>query len=150
MDAGKNYRYVKQELILRFFAFLEREEKYGGQVGKFLNDYMHDNRNPSGEFVDAKKAIFTRTVYQVNSKIFEGVGADEKVERIPTAVMEALLVGIARNIDHVEELSAQDLKNRYADLRASEHFRDEGVAEGLSKKDKVTNRMTEAKKIFAN
>ncbi|MFN9944605.1 MAG: DUF262 domain-containing protein, partial [bacterium] len=40
MAEGQNYRYVKQEVILRVFAFNDQMEKYTGQVGRFLNEYM--------------------------------------------------------------------------------------------------------------
>jgi hypothetical protein len=40
MQPDENYRFVKQEAILRFFAFLEKRNEYRGSVSKFLNDYM--------------------------------------------------------------------------------------------------------------
>lgn len=144
MKDGNNYRFVKQEVILRFFAFLDEAEKYRGQVGKFLNDYMYLHRNPGTDFLDTKRAIFNRVV-AVLSKAFPK-GPDH---RMPTAVVEAMLIGIARNINHVETLDAPMVLAQYQKLRASQNFRDEGLAEGLSKKDKVDARLTEAIDIFS-
>lgn len=144
MKDDSNYRFVKQEVILRFFAFLDRADQYNGQVGKFLNDYMHDHRNPTKSYIEEKEGIFLRVV-EILAKLFP----DGPSGRIPTAVLEALLVGMARNIDRVETKKPAELKELYDELRASSNFRDEGLAEGLSKKEKVNSRLTEATKIFA-
>ena len=113
-----NYRYVKQELILRVFAFLDREGHYRGQIAKFLNDYMHDNRNPSPKFVQDKEKLF-EDIVTAATRIFPN-GPDSK---LPTAVMESLLVGLARNIPHVELFTDADMKARFDALRASAPFR---------------------------
>ncbi|WP_327794584.1 DUF262 domain-containing protein [Harenicola maris] len=144
MKDGNNYRFVKQEVILRFFAFLDEPQKYSGQVGKFLNDYMYPRRNPQPEFIDAKRAIFNRVV-----AVLGIVFPDGPADRMPTAVVEAMLVGIARNIDFVEGLDAPKLLTQYQELRDSNNFKDEGLAEGLSKKDKVDARLAEATQIFS-
>lgn len=144
MAEGKNYRFVKQEIILRFFAFLDAREKYNGQVGKFLNNYMHPNRNPGANFLAAKKDIF----FRVNS-VLHCLFPNGPQERIPTAVVEAILVGIANNIDKVEGINAETLKAKYDELRQSGPFGEEGLAEGLSKKEKVNARLDEANRIFS-
>jgi Protein of unknown function DUF262 len=144
MNPNNNYRFVKQEVILRFFAFLEGAEEYNGQVGKFLNDYMYTRRNMKPDQVAEKTKIFNR-VLSIITTIFP----EKPPGKIPTAVVEALMVGIARNIDHAEALAADDLKERYKKLRASEPFNEDGLAEGLSKKDKVSSRMLEANNIFS-
>ncbi len=145
MQAGENYRFVKQELILRFFAFLDNRSKYSGQVARFLNDYMYDNKDADNKFIDGKRQLFVRTVTALTSKVFPN-GPDA---RIPTSVMEATLVAIAENIDDVEALSDDELQRRYETLRASEAFTEEAVAEGLSKKDKVKSRFKVAEKIIS-
>jgi len=144
MKEGSNYRFVKQEVILRFFAFLDEPQKYGGRVGKFLNDYMYSRRNPNTKYITSKRDIFIRVLAVLNKVFPEG-----PVDRMPTAVVEALFVGIARNIGHVEELDNAALLERYHQLRDSQNFKDEGLAEGLSKKDKVEARLAEATDIFS-
>ena len=144
MKKDNNYRFVKQEVILRFFAFLDEPKKYGGQVGKFLNDYMYPRRNPGAEYIASKRDIFVRVVAVLNKAFPEG-----PADRMPTAVVEALLVGVARNIEHVEALEDAAILERYQQLRDSQNFKDEGLAEGLSKKDKVEARLAEATDIFS-
>jgi hypothetical protein len=143
MAPEKNYRFVKQEVILRIFAFHEEMAKYTGQVGKFLNDYMHPRRNLNEVEIDKKRLLFKRTSDTVG-KIFPHGPA----ERIPTAVTEALFVGVMKNIDSAEKLTSTELSTRFALLRAAEPFSEEGLAEGLSKKDKVTARLNAAIDIF--
>jgi len=145
MADGKNYRFVKQEIILRFFAFLDQPDKYNGQVGKFLNDYMYLNRHPDETFLRDKLAIFSRVIEVLDGKIFpDGPGG-----RIPTAVTESLLVGIAKNINFIEQQSAVEMQTRYGLLRDADPFKEEGLAEGLSKKDKVTARFAAADNILS-
>ena len=145
MKDDEKYRFVKQELILRFFAFFDNRAKYGGQVARFLNDYMHTHRNADDGFIETKRVLFKRTVDALAGKVFpQGPAA-----RIPTSVMEALLVAIAKNIEAVEQLPAQDLNARYNALRIAPEFVDDAVAEGLSKKDKVNSRFEVAEKIIS-
>ena len=142
---GSNYRFVKQELILRFFAFLDRRDQYKGQIAKFLNDYMHKHRTPEDNFLTEKEVIFNRVLAVLDTQIFP----DPPTARIPTAVLEAALVGLAINIDHVEALNAAEVRQLYTTLRAHDAFNEEAVAEGLSKKDKVDKRFDVANEIFS-
>jgi uncharacterized protein with ParB-like and HNH nuclease domain len=144
-NVQSNYRFVKQELILRFFAFLDNRDQYKGQIAKFLNDYMHKHRTPDEDFLTEKEAIFNRVVTILDTKVFP----DPPTARIPTAVMEATLVGLAKNIDHVEALGAAEVRQRFTNLRGRDEFNEEAVAEGLSKKDKVENRFSAANEIFS-
>lgn len=144
MKPGNSYRFVKQEIILRFFAFFDEAQKYNGQVGKFLNNYMFPRRNPSRSFLEEKINNFERVVAILHSMFPDG-----PEDRMPTAVVEALMIGLARNIQRVEDLDVSELRVRYAELRASNNFKEEGLAEGLSKKDKVAARLQEATDTFA-
>lgn len=146
MRPGENYRYVKQEIILRFFAFHEARDKYSGQIARFLNDYMYGHRNAGDDFIEEKRSLFARTVAIFSERIFPK-GPDG---RVPTSVLEAALVAVATNIDFVETLSRAEVQKRYNALRKSDQFTDEAVAEGLSKKDKVDARFDVANEIFSS
>jgi Protein of unknown function DUF262 len=145
MAEGQNYRFVKQEIILRMFAFLERRNKYTGQVAKFLNDYMDDHKNADEAVIEAKRKLFVR-VTKCLASIFPQGGPPT---RIPTSILEAVLVAIAANIDHVEQLPHDDLVARYDQVRTSPQFVEEAVAEGLSKKEKVDARFNTAAQIIS-
>jgi len=143
MADGQNYRFVKQEVILRIFAFNEQMDKYTGQVGKFLNDYMLPKRNMGGDEAEQKRNAFKRTA-DVVRRIFP----DGPQERIPTAVTEALFVAIMGNIAAAEAMTDEQLRERYKQMRISQPFNEEGLAEGLSKKDKVEDRLKKAIQLF--
>ncbi|MXX90529.1 MAG: DUF262 domain-containing protein [Boseongicola sp. SB0677_bin_26] len=144
MKEGANYRFLKQEVILRIFAFAEESDSYTGQIGKFLNDYMHPRRKIGEVEIERRREQFRRSV-DVVDRIFP----DGPAERLPTAVVEALFVGIIRNLDALEALPGDDLVARFNALRAAGPFSEEGLAEGLSKRDKVTARLNAALDIFS-
>jgi hypothetical protein len=62
MQPKQSYRFSKQEIILRFLAFYDKVLTYEGHLAKFLNAYMHDNREAGEEFITAKRQLFQETV----------------------------------------------------------------------------------------
>jgi hypothetical protein len=144
MAEGQNYRYVKQEVILRVFAFNEQMEKYTGQVGKFLNEYMFLKRKIENDEAEHKRKDFKRA-----ADIVRRIFPTGPHERIPTAVTEALFVAIMKNIAATEKMTDGQLLKRYIEMRKSQPFDEEGLSEGLSKKDKVSQRLNKAIQLFA-
>lgn len=144
-NENSTYRFVKQELILRFFAFFDWQNKYKGQIAKFLNDYMHANRHAKDDFIKIKTDLFDRVMMLFVGQVFP----DGPPARIPTSVMEAALVGMARHIEHLEQLPDGEITQRYKTLRARPEFNEEAVAEGLSKIDKVNERFAAADEVFS-
>ncbi len=146
MQLGENYRFQKQEAILRFFAFLDERERYKGSISKFLNDYMFKYREADATFLSAKLAILQRVAKVLAEKIL----TERPVPRIPGTVLEAVMIGVATNIDRLEQMPAADARARYEAMRAHESVSEEQLAEGLSKKDKVDARLNASIGIFAN
>jgi hypothetical protein len=72
MRAKESYRYTKQELQLRFFAFLEARSQYQGHLAKFLNSFMHKHRHASDAQLSRFRAVFIETVDLIDQRIFEG------------------------------------------------------------------------------
>ena len=72
MKKDSGYRFTKQELILRIFAFHDSYETYGGRLARFLNDYMDENKAITPADVQIKRALFTRTVAAVYQKVYGG------------------------------------------------------------------------------
>lgn len=142
-DVG-NYRFLKQEIILRFFAFMDVPGQYNGQVAKFLNDYMASRRNPGPAFLQEKEQLFTLVMQEVD-RIFPSGPAG----KLPTAIIESLMIGLGRNVKILNRFNDNELNEKYQLLRESPNFRDEGLAEGLAKKAKVDARLAEATQIFS-
>ncbi|MBA3019140.1 MAG: DUF262 domain-containing protein [Desulfobacteraceae bacterium] len=145
MKKEVGFRFTKEELILRFFAFYDQYKEYGGRLAKFLNEYMADNRNLDDTQAMEKKELFERTVRLVFMKLFDG----KAPTKTPISVIEATLVGVAKNIDTLEEVSPQDLKSKYSSLFQHEEFSDQKLSEGLSGKLRVTGRLDAAINIFS-
>lgn len=145
MKRDVGYRFTKQELILRLFAFHDCLAEYGGRLARFLNDYMDDNKNPGAEFLEDKEALFDRTVDIIYKKVFNG----KAPPKMAITVLEALLVGVSRNLDYLEAQTAQTVKALHSKLLLHEELSEEKLSEGLSGKTRVVGRLTAATQIFA-
>lgn len=144
-DPELNYRFSKQEIILRFFAFNDSLNQYNGKIAKFLNEYMHQNQDPADSFIEEKRQLFERVVSLFLESVYPG---DEPASRTPTSVMEAVLVAIARNIDYLETIEVSKVRDMYYELRNLPELKDAALAEGLAKKDKVQARLNAAISVF--
>lgn len=145
MRAKHAYRFSKQELMLRFFAFAEMHKSYEGHLAKFLNDYMHANQNAPAHAIDEKRALFQQTVTHVIDAVFDRAAPP----KLSITVLEALLVGVGANVPEVLGQSAGIAQQRYEKLVQHSHFSDTALREGLSKKQRVIERLSAAIKIFA-
>lgn len=145
MKEDQNYRFTKQETILRFFAFLENRDAYKGSMSKFLNDYMFDKRNISEQEIDLKRNIFLIVCNVISDNIL----ADDPPPRLPATVLEALMVGIAENTENVLAKSKKDLVDLFTELRAHQSLSADYLSEGLSKPDRVDGRLQAAINVFS-
>ena len=145
MKEEVGFRFTKEELILRVFAFSDRLEGYKGQLAKFLNNYMQDNRQCDAAFASAKEQFFNRTVEIVYKKIYAG----KVPPKLIVTLLEAMLVGVGANLDHLEALPAHRVKELAEELRHHEEFTAEKLSEGLAKTERVTNRIRAAKAVFS-
>lgn len=145
MRPNDNHRFLKQELILRFFAFFYQEkEAYGGGMAKFLNDFMSEHRNDDDASLQKKETIFKQVVSLLFSKVFDG---KKPKERIPANALYPVMVGIAKNIDALKTVQPLELSNRYRTLIQSEAFADKA---NLANATIVRNRLQSAENTFGS
>ena len=144
-SASEGDRYRGQERILRFFAFHDSYQEYQGGLATFLNDYMRKHREPDERFLDDKKDLFYRTFKIIFEDIFEGTPDGLR----GVSVLEAVLVGVSRNLGSLETLSREKILEMYEELLASEEFSDEKLREGLSGRQRVLSRLSTAERVFA-
>lgn len=137
-------RFKHVEIILRFFAFTDEMDAYKGILSKFLNEYMRKNRSPSEDFLLSKRSIFNRTINLIEKNIFQ----DE--DRFGSSTLEALLIGVAKNIDHLEGLENGNIREKYEELRIDESLSSSYLSGGVAKKDKVEARINASARIFSN
>ena len=145
MKTTSGYRFRKQELILRFFAFHDTYKNYNGRLSRFLNDYMADKRNPSDNFLNDKRELFLNTVDLIYKKIFAG----KIPSKLTVTILEATLVGISRNLNKLKGLTELDVQKLHQELLNHEEFSEKKLSEGLSGKARVVNRLTASIKIFS-
>ncbi len=144
MKSGSSYRFTKQELILRFFAFEDSFESYNGYLANFLNEYMFKFRNPTQEYLDQKEDLFRRTINFVWEKVFK----QQTPPKTPITILEGILVGVGRNIDTLENVRGLVAQSYYSRLRSNDGFSESALTEGLSKKPKVLDRLNLAVRNF--
>jgi hypothetical protein len=145
MRPNQSYRFTKQEIILRFLAFHDRMSTYEGHLAKFLNTYMYDNRDASPHFLQQKNDLFKRTVICISDQIFAGNAPG----KLSVTVLEALLIGVSKNIKDLADASGDVLRARYDELINHDEFSDTALREGLSKKPRVASRLAAAIAVFA-
>jgi hypothetical protein len=145
MRKESGYRFRGQELILRFFALHDNAEAYGGRLASFLNDYMADNRKLEPDELSIKKMTFKNALSVVYAKIFDSKAPN----KLPLSVMEATLVGVAKNLPFIENRDASEVKAMYNRMLEDEEFSQEKLNEGLAGKDRVKGRISAAVSSFS-
>lgn len=144
MKVGESYRFTKQERILRFFSLEEGYKKYDGHLATFLNSYMFTHRSADSQYLEKKRKLFMKTVDCLFEKALSGAPPTA-----PATIIEAALVGIGRNLEQLSAKSGTQVAFMYKKLTTHAHFLEAALAEGLSKKPKVIERLDTAVQIFA-
>jgi len=145
MRPNRSYRFSKQELMLRFFAFHDNYEKYQGHLAKFLNEYMHTHKDASDGFLADKSELLERTAKVVWELVYGG----KAQPKTSITLLESTLVGVGRNVGELEPLSKQEIQARYQRLRNHEDFSEGSLTEGLAKKNRVKDRLATAVQLFS-
>lgn len=145
IKADKTYRFAKEELILRFFAFYDWLDKYNGRLARFLNDYMENKRNLGEKELEDKEALFNSTVEYLFVNLFD----KQAPAKMTNTVLEVLLYGISKNSKKLKDLRRDEAKEFYNKLMKHEALSEENLSERLSDKDKVLARLNAASEIFS-
>lgn len=141
-DEDDSHRYKYVEIILRFFAFFDDLSIYKGVLSKFLNEYMRKNRNKDGDFINQKRAIFEQTINLIEQRIL----LDD--ERLGSSLLEALLVGVAKNLDYLTPMDNVILRQKFEELRNDQSLSSDFLSGGVAKKEKVEARINASIRIF--
>ena len=141
----KASRFEDEELVLRFFAFYDEYQNYKGKLTRFLNDYMYKHRLAHEDFIQDKDQLFKQTVDLIYDRIF-------KNEPLKTSkvIAEGILLGVAKNLDTLVNLSNDELQDNYSRLIKSEPFLTKNLAGGIYQKDKALERINTSIKIFSS
>ncbi|MFE1584164.1 DUF262 domain-containing protein [Streptomyces sp. NPDC058737] len=92
-----------EEVVLKFFTYLDRAEQFDGKVSEFLNRYMRDRSNDTD--LEADRRLFISVVDYLYS-VINGPFLKRGVSVTPQNQLEAVLVGIGRLMRQGKEISA--------------------------------------------
>jgi hypothetical protein len=145
MKADNSYRFTKQELILRFFTFYYNLKHYDGNLAKFLNAFMHENRYID----DSQKEVLTELFKRTSRLIYQKIFNEKSPPKLSITIIEALLVGVGNNLEHLESKTSAQMKKMYKNLINHPKFSEASLKEGLSKKQKLIERLNTSINIFA-
>lgn len=145
LTEDKTYRFIYEELVLRFFAFFDGYQQYKGMLSSYLNNYMQKNRNLTEAELENKKQLFKQTIDFIYIKILN----NEALPQLSKATLEGLFIGVSKNIDTLQTKEPLILKRIYTTFRKDPHYSVDSLKEGLSAKSKVILRLETAINIFS-
>lgn len=146
LNFTRDARFLKVELVLRFFAFYDEGKKYNGNLTRFLNDFMSMHRSDDENDNAARQMLFKDTV----GLIFEKISDRTSLSRRPSnAFVDALLFGVAKNLTYLENLDSRIVKGYYKKLISDEDFTGEELLESTMRREKVTRRLEKSRLIFS-
>ncbi|ATE72418.1 DUF262 domain-containing protein [Lysobacter capsici] len=137
-------RFKVEEMLLRFFAFYDRIDEYKGRLATFLNSYMSDHKDIQAEEVARKRDLALDLLQCIGEKLpelFEG-------KRRTLAVVEALLVGVARNMETVKASPPARVSDAFKRMLADEEFSEDKLRGGLANSERVKGRIDAATVAF--
>lgn len=139
-------RFDNEEIILRVFAFRDKLDNYTGNLARFLNHFMSENR----ELSEIKHDEYQRSISTVLSVINTKADNDSKrrISEYGKTLKEGLLVGLIKNIDNITTTSPEHFNEMLNSFHNTPEFNEENIREGLSAKDKVQSRLSKAISIF--
>jgi hypothetical protein len=151
VDDTKGFRFAYEEQNLRFFAFFDKLNSYHGKFAKFLNDYMFakEKGKPEERVTEDELALKDELFKKTVDLTYEKILGKKDLKGVSKAIIDAVLVGVAKNLDYVNDLEKKSALKLYSALRHDELFSIESLREGLAKKGRVETRLKRAIEIFA-
>lgn len=143
---GSVDRFRSIEVLLRVLAFAERLDSYDGNLARFLNSYMHANRQ-LGEAVRARVEEKLSFTAESASQVLGAAGTGKK----SLVVIEGLLVGIVKNFESLAAMEADPRRAFLAERARTLMERDEfasGARYALSSPQTVKDRLNAAETVF--
>ncbi|MFZ6711609.1 DUF262 domain-containing protein [Undibacterium sp. TC9W] len=100
-----------EEMLLRFFAYLDRHEKFVHEVDPFLTEYLKDKNDEvtkDSNLLDSYRAEFNQMVTFVKSNFDGGFRKEPQHSTVPRVRFEAIAVGVALALREKPNLIPQD------------------------------------------
>lgn len=142
---SRGARFRSVELILRFFALHGRASSYGGNLPKFLNDYMRELRFSESVLLINQEQLFDDVVSQLSRalKTLESFS-------LSYTLLEAAMIGVAHNLKRVAETNDVALGLKISALADSYELASDAAKVGTTKAANIRDRLRKAREIFAS
>ncbi len=134
-------RYEQLELVIRFFAFLNRYEQFTHRVDTFLDKYIEDVKDSFEK--DKMKEEFDRTMKFVKKYFPYGFAKSANAKSTPRVRFEAIAVGVALALRENPELQPASMK--WLD---SQEFKNHTTTHASNSPARVSGRILYVKKML--
>ncbi len=143
-DPSRRDRFESEEILLRTYAFVERLDDYSGNLARFLNHYMEDNRDLSPE----KLELFETNIQKALEIIDEKIDDKATILAFGRTMKEGLLVGISMNLERLSEINSHDVTAKFHAFVNDPEFNEANIQQSLAVRDKVQSRLRRSIEIF--
>ncbi len=147
LSLQKRNELYDQELLLKFFAFLNNIEQINDNIANFLDAFMEKTVIDTNFPYTKYEQLFLKTLQLVvnlqDDKIFKTQGSNFFVP----AEFEGIMVGVAQNIALYEN-NADVLRKKITQLKADKEFKRLSGSASNSK-SRAKNRLKRANEIFS-
>ena len=127
-------RYEGQELVLRFFAYLNNYKKFEHRVDQFIDDYVESNKDTFNK--DEYLKEFKRMLNFVDKNFPCGFAKNKNAKSTPRVRFESIAVGVALALRENEKLIVNNV-----DWIESDEFRVHTTSHASNSPNRVTGRI---------
>jgi hypothetical protein len=127
----------REELVLRFFAYLEGYKTFVHRVDEFLDNYLKD-KHTNGFNESKMQADFDNMLNFVKLNFPAGFKKTKTDKSTPRVRFEAISVGVGLALKQKPDLIGKKVNTKWVD---SEEFKNETTTDGANSRKKVVNRI---------
>jgi hypothetical protein len=144
---GEDARMRDQELILRFLAFYYEADSYKSPLVSFLNKFMGKYKKLDRDRAVDMEKVFSGDIHVVYGAV--GKAAFRPARVLNAAVLDAVMVGLARRLYKGPLKNLEEFKEAYEKLLVDKAFID-ACGRGTASEERVKIRMSLSTEAFAN
>jgi len=148
-------RMKADELVLRFFSFVDDWRNYTKPLVAFLNNYSEQNRNLNNNRLEEMQTEFITTIQKIEIALgkfaYKTYDNTLRNSKFNAALYDAQMIAfyeINPTMDQVNALTDKDFIKLNHDFISTENF-NKYIASGTTDKNSVINRITEYKAFLA-
>lgn len=145
----KHRRQKDQELILRFWALYCQSDAYRRPMLGFLNDFAERYREPSQQFIQDGKDLFSAVIGQFHNALGQKAFRTERSHQLNAAVFDSMAVGLARRIARHEDTTPDAVRGAYQRLLDDAEYI-ASVSLGTSQDIAVRTRIAKSVAVFGD